>query len=57
MTSLLPSTVKNFIFNVAQTHYVGGLPAVVMMNATDLKICFTNAWNEFGSYVTAIDWR
>ena len=57
MTSLSPSTVKNFMFNVAQTHNAGGLPTVAMMNTYDLKICFKNAWNKCGSYVTAINWR
>ena len=57
MTLLSPSTEKNFIFNVAQTHYAEGLPAVAMMKTYDLKICFKNDWNKFGSYVTAIDWR
>ena len=37
MTSLSPSTVKDFIFNLAQTHYARGLPAVAMMNTYDLK--------------------
>ena len=42
MTSLSPSTVKDFIFNQAQTHFAGGLPAVAMMNTYDLKIRFKN---------------
>ena len=57
MTSLSQSTIKNFIFNLAQTHYPGELPAVATMNTYDLKICFKNALNKFGSYITAIDWR
>ena len=42
MTSLSPSTVKDFICNVAQTHNAGGLPTVAMMNTYDLKIRLKN---------------
>ena len=33
---------KGFYFNLAQTRYAGGLPALVMMNTYDLKIRFKN---------------
>ena len=57
MTSLSPSTVKDFVFNLARTRYAGGLSTIAMMNTYDLKICFKNDLNKFGSYITGIAWR